>query len=389
LKVLWFVPYLIPQKQKGHPAPWIWCLLRELIRYKGLEIVILSVDTKQKQRVLNYKLEDTEIISLRVPNGYLDLLTGNIYSIKVIRNHLKNIKEKFDLIHIHGTETIYQYAFLGFGIPIITSIQGIIKEYYSFVPKSLFSFRTYRWFLAGIYEIEFMKKTKYFFCRTHWDSGYVTKYNAKAEIFKVWELIRSEFYQDHYSNLCNYVLFTGGSSDIKGIETALICLNQLRKLKDIKLIIMGRTDLKIIHSIISRHKLNLVDIKELILTGMLTANEMVKYFESAFCMLHPTWIDNSPNSVCEAQLSGLPVVASNVGGVSSLINDGVDGFLVEDPKDYIGYTDRIIQLCDNVELRKKISENGRFISRRRHNKKEITKNIISAYETILKNEMDM
>ena len=38
-------------------------------------------------------------------------------------------------------------------------------------------------------------------------------------------------------------------------------------------------------------------------------------------------MDNSPNSLCEAMAVGMPVIASNIGGIPSLIDDEVNGLL--------------------------------------------------------------
>ena len=43
----------------------------------------------------------------------------------------------------------------------------------------------------------------------------------------------------------------------------------------------------------------------------------------------PSSLENSPNSVGEAMLLGVPVVCSNVGGIPSLLEDGKEGILYE------------------------------------------------------------
>jgi len=63
--------------------------------------------------------------------------------------------------------------------------------------------------------------------------------------------------------------------------------------------------------------------------GSLEVNEMVEAMKISRFMVHPSYIDNSPNSICEAQILGLPVVATNVGGVESLIENGKTGLLID------------------------------------------------------------
>ena len=44
-------------------------------------------------------------------------------------------------------------------------------------------------------------------------------------------------------------------------------------------------------------------------------------------IFHSSYIENSPNSVGEAQMVGVPVVASRVGGTDSMVEHGKTGFM--------------------------------------------------------------
>ena len=62
--------------------------------------------------------------------------------------------------------------------------------------------------------------------------------------------------------------------------------------------------------------------------------------------------------VTEALWKGTPVVASNVGGIPTQIEDGKNGFLLE-PKDNEGFADRIIHLLKNPEEGKNLGRQGK------------------------------
>jgi trehalose synthase len=63
-------------------------------------------------------------------------------------------------------------------------------------------------------------------------------------------------------------------------------------------------------------------------------------------------------TVSEALYKGTPVVASNVGGIPTQVRNGYNGFLHE-PKDYSGFSDSIIRLLKDENMRRKLGENGK------------------------------
>ena len=63
--------------------------------------------------------------------------------------------------------------------------------------------------------------------------------------------------------------------------------------------------------------------------------------------------ESAPLTLLEGMSTGLPAVATKVGGVPEIIDDGVNGFLVE-PKHPEELAERILELNDDKELRIKM-----------------------------------
>ncbi|MEK7608919.1 MAG: glycosyltransferase, partial [Patescibacteria group bacterium] len=61
-----------------------------------------------------------------------------------------------------------------------------------------------------------------------------------------------------------------------------------------------------------------------------------------------------PYSILEAGLAGVPVVATDVGGVNEVIKDGETGILIE-PKNSQALTEAILKLESDRELAKKLT----------------------------------
>ena len=62
-------------------------------------------------------------------------------------------------------------------------------------------------------------------------------------------------------------------------------------------------------------------------TGSLREDQMIAEYLNAHLFICPSSIENSPNSLGEAQLLGVPVIASYVGGVPDMVTHGETGLL--------------------------------------------------------------
>ena len=60
----------------------------------------------------------------------------------------------------------------------------------------------------------------------------------------------------------------------------------------------------------------------------------------------------------EALACGIPCVASRAGGITDIVQDGKNGFLVE-PKDPGALADKITRLIQDKDLQRKMAEYGR------------------------------
>lgn len=96
-------------------------------------------------------------------------------------------------------------------------------------------------------------------------------------------------------------------------------------------------------------------------TGFLDLEKKIKEFSAADIYINTNRIDNMPVSVVEARALGLPVIATNVGGLPYLIENGKNGFLVAN-NDVDAMVESIKMLLDNPELTRKISRNGRALA---------------------------
>ena len=68
-------------------------------------------------------------------------------------------------------------------------------------------------------------------------------------------------------------------------------------------------------------------------------------------------------AAAEAQASGLPVIATKVGGLQEIVRDGIDGFLIEQG-DWKGLAEKIVKLLRDPGLRERMSREAKASAER-------------------------
>ena len=115
--------------------------------------------------------------------------------------------------------------------------------------------------------------------------------------------------------------------------------------------------------------------------GQIDAQVLIKELKTCHFFVHPSYIDNSPNSVCEAMLLGMPVLCSSVGGIKSLITDKESGFLFN-PYDQYDLAGLLVSLINNYGKAIEVGNKARTVALKRHSPTEIMRVLNDIYITI-------
>lgn len=380
MNIVWISYY--PLNQHEHPAPWITTLAKETVR-QGHSLTILTVSSKIFEVKNIQSANGYEVIVVPYKGGIYHLLSFFNSRINALKAFINDYDKEIDVIHVHGTEQQYATSLLRINkaIPFIISVQGIISLYKQELKRKL-SFLNLFWSISSFYEKREIKNSHNFFCRTHWDRSFVKQINKNSEFFMNWELIRPEFFQHTHDFSGRDILFMAGNSFIKALDICLQSIDQVLEKVEVKLHIAGNCTAKDIETIISRYQLKNLNTDNIVIHGHLDATGICEVYKKCFCLYHPSLIDNSPNTVCEAQVAGLPVIATNVGGLSSLIVHTETGLLVE-KNNVREHSETILNLYRDDKFQKYLSQNSIKLARKRHDKVNIVNKTIDAYKKIM------
>ena len=149
------------------------------------------------------------------------------------------------------------------------------------------------------------------------------------------------------------LLTLGRVTHEKGHHVAIKALKQLiNKDMNLKLLVVGDgKEREILQEIICRDRIE----KDVIFAGQVDNRETVQYYNCADFFLMPTLtVEGLPFVLLEAMSCAKPVIASRIGGNTNVIEDTINGLLV-DPGEVEQLTEKIRLLVNNQSLAKKIS----------------------------------
>jgi len=405
-KIVWTINSIFPDAaeklgvslgEKGH---WLYSLFNsikdELKNKVSFHIIHFKHGLKEQQ--IFQKDEVTYYLLPLKTYSYLNNYKNELKSLKGIITSIKP-----DLVHIHGTEDAYGLITKEIDIPVIISIQGIrneiIKYYFSDIKKKeyvkiILKYRDWSmlknllsWKIKTKHEREIIKANNYFIGRTFFDQACIKAMNPSANYLtgEDHRIIRSEFYQSDWKleNSDKYRIHTTLSeSPYKGIFLLLSSIEIIKQIyPEIQVYIAGTFKGAIGKEVkyqIRKKKLN----NNFCFLGRCNADQLINSMLKSRLFVLPSFIDNSPNSLQEAQILGMPVVASYTGGIPSLVEEHHTGLLFpRGDEKYLSL--QIIRLIEDDNLAYLLGKNSKEYRITRNNPEKLKSNYILLYNRFL------
>lgn len=417
MKILWFAnsPCGSIRKHKGQALSggWLISLEDEFKKHHEINLHVAYFSETENE---SFEFEGVTYHPLYCPKSKNPLIRILDRGKSISKNDdkwlpmmLKVVEDvKPDLIHIHGTEERFGLIQeLVKDIPIVFSIQGIVspykEKYFSgfskdFIKKHEGLFEKLRGFSELKFykdfeirvqrEKKYLQKARYIIGRTFWDKTVTGLFNSQRLYFVGDEILRSDFYQFVWNkerwNESLTLVSTISPGPYKGIETLLktaFILKQNAKIPfSWKVIGLSKADKWLNMAV------KLTGIKpsscNVELCGRLNSEQMAPLMKDCDIYCHVSHIENSPNSVCEAMLLGMPVIATFAGGTPSMLEHMNEGMLVQDGEPY-SLAATIYWLYGNFSEAQTMGKNARMRASVRHNAQRIGNELIKNYSNII------
>lgn len=406
MRILWFsvTPSLFNPKFNSHNGGGWIASLEQIVRKEpaidlGVAFHFPNADFKYVNEEVSYypipSFLPSQMLRLFGKNNREAMIT---YCLRIIDDFRPN------LIQIFGSENDFGLLCQHTNIPIIIHMQGCLPPYHNALfPVGMNKYDFYfnkglswhfRW--MGIrseasfrkraeQEIQTIQHCRYFMGRTEWDKGLVSLFNPEATYFHCEEALRDSFLEGtkHWSlpkDKKVRIISVISNPWYKGMDLILKTANLLKRFTDLDFEwrVYGVRDIRFYEN---KYNIRAIEVNVRIM-GTASKEELVDALCNSTLYVHPSYIDNSPNSVCEAQILGLPILATNVGGLSSIVHDGETGILFPANDPYT-LANLIKQLSADPERCQSLSKAAITQATDRHNPESIRKTLLNIYQTIL------
>lgn len=415
MKLLWVCNILIPEiaekmnQAKVSAGSWLTGIYEELCEDPNVQLIYMYPDSALKA---TYAYDNVKVIPFTTNWNSVSNETVNLFS-QVLREN------KPDVIHIFGTEYPHSSAMVeaadreGVLDKVVVSIQGLVsvysRHYFGYLPYHVVNYNSiYEWIKSnglkkqqksfvdrGYLEEKVLRKVKHVVGRTDWDRACVERINSEVIYHHCNENMRNSFYQnkwDYESCEKHSVFLSQCYYPIKGLHLVLEAMADLVKwYPDIQLYTTGNFKMdgsfksrlrrtqyqKYCIKLIKENKLE----KHITFLGSLDENAMCKRFLRSNVFVCASSIENSPNSLGEAMLLGVPTVSSDVGGVKNMLVHKRDGFVYQADAPYMlaYYIKWIFENSDKLD---EISESARLHALKTHDRKENMRILFEIYQSI-------
>ena len=299
------------------------------------------------------------------------------YSKHLVKNRLRKIKP--DLVHGIGTDHIYAYIAVTSGFPNIITVHGVMQQYVDKMNPPRFALAR---FLAK-YEKCSLRKASHLISINPYVNTFFER-EFKGTHYLIENPINPLFFESASLKKIYDIIFVGIYDRRKRLLNLIKAFNIITQKipHKIKLCVVGGQKDSQYHQEILDY-VNSNQLNDWIeFTGQKGQREISEYMSLSRVLVLPSIEETAPMVISESQALGIPAVATDVGGIKYMIEDGVHGFIVE-PDNVEQLADRIGFLLDHPAILEKMGETCKKTARQKYYPSRVAQKTHAAYLNVL------
>ena len=409
MKVLWFTNNPVNLVSGVLAGGWMQSLEKAISSSEDVELFIA---TRSRGGEESGKFFDGKTTYYLIPDNRsliqkrVDVFLNREPHEYFIDRYLSVIQEVMpDVIQVFGTEMDYGLICEKIKIPVVIHIQGILHPYFhqltriSFPIFHLIRAQSFLDFVRGSTycnslrtfkrrtdnESKILKTCSNVIGRTKWDKQVMSMLAPNARYFHCDEMLRPVFFERTWEfqpgGVINIVSVISNAIS-KGHDNIIATSKVLKKAGEhFKWHVIGLDES--VSSYRLFYKQHVSALNGLIqFYGNLAPVEMINLLLKASIYVHPSHIENSSNALCEAMALGMPVIAMDVGGNTSIVDDGVDGLIVPNNDPYI-LAAMIAHVSKNMADAIRLGANAKKRALVRHDPQKIVADLKQIYTELV------
>lgn len=352
------------------PAP--TALLEGLSNLPELELHIISCTKKQMSAP--EKLADNvwfHLLHVKQAGWLRSLYFG---CVRAIRAKLREIQP--DVVHGQGTERYCSFAAALSGFPNVITIHGNMR---SIAKINRAQFASYEWCAAKL-EGFTLRLTHGVICISSYTQSLVS--NVAPRTWLIPNAAPSDFFQNRLSAVNSLDFLCVGIITLRKNQNALIqALDPLARKYRFKLIFLGKGDDLDPYF---REFRELIKLRPwCVHKGFVNHGDVFKCLQEAFAIVLPSLEDNCPMVLLEAAAACVPIMASNVGGIPDVVQNGETGLLF-DPYDATSIGSAAERYLADDLFSGRMANNARAAAEKRFLPRIVAKQHFEVYEQVLR-----
>lgn len=153
------------------------------------------------------------------------------------------------------------------------------------------------------------------------------------------------------------ILYVGRLERSKGLEYLIEAFSRIMdKIPSVKLVVIGSGDSSYVNRL--KRKIALMHIEEnVFFLGRVTQQVLTAAYGASSVVVLPSLMEGFGLTLTEAMVRGKPVVATKVGAIPEIVQDGITGLLAE-PADATSLSELILRVLTDSELARKLAQSG-------------------------------